>query len=58
MHSCYSEYVQCVHVQVILGPTASLEEVGVRKGANLGKEEFVAAMAQAIKRASAYAPKR
>ncbi|GIL84998.1 hypothetical protein Vretimale_9841 [Volvox reticuliferus] len=41
-------------LQVILGPSADLSEVGVASGAKLSKGEFVDAMAQALKRASPY----
>ncbi|GIL53691.1 hypothetical protein Vafri_9327 [Volvox africanus] len=41
-------------LQVILGPSADLSEVGVASSAKLSKVEFVDAMSQALKRASPY----
>ncbi|GLC33254.1 EF-hand calcium-binding domain-containing protein 10 [Pleodorina starrii] len=41
-------------LQVILGPSADLAEVGIASSAKLSKGEFVDAMSQALKRASPY----
>ncbi len=41
-------------LQVILGPSADLAEVGIASTAKLAKADFVEAMAQALKRASPY----
>ncbi|KAG2491371.1 hypothetical protein HYH03_010369 [Edaphochlamys debaryana] len=41
-------------LQVILGPSADLKEVGVAPTAKLTKEQFVSAMSEALTRASPY----
>ncbi|PNH02943.1 EF-hand calcium-binding domain-containing protein 10 [Tetrabaena socialis] len=41
-------------LQVILGPSADLADVGVKSGAKLSRDEFVKVMADALTRASPY----